>query len=78
MDLWYQRESPKIFTNVIHARPYFAVEMRNNQLQYFKSKQPFVLESGTVLPEITIAYHTYGVLKGTDTQGSMGLSCFNS
>lgn len=68
MDLWYQRESPKIFTNVIHACPYFAVEMRNNQLQYFKSKQPFVLESGTVLPEITIAYHTYGVLKGTDTK----------
>jgi homoserine O-acetyltransferase len=42
--------------------------MRNNQLKYFESKQPFVLENGAVLPEITIAYHTYGVWKGADTK----------
>ncbi len=28
----------------------------------FKSHKPFVLESGAVLPELTIAYHTYGTL----------------
>ncbi len=42
--------------------------MRNNQLKYFESKQPFVLESGAVLPEVTIAYHTYGIWRGADTK----------
>ena len=28
----------------------------------FKSHKPFVLESGAVLPELTIACHTYGTL----------------
>lgn len=42
--------------------------MRNNQLKYYESKQPFVLESGVILPELTIAYHTYGTLKGPDTK----------
>lgn len=31
-------------------------------IQYFKSDKPFALELGDVLPEITIAYHTYGTL----------------
>jgi homoserine O-acetyltransferase len=31
-------------------------------LQFFHSLQPFPLETGAVLPEITIAYHTYGQL----------------
>lgn len=38
--------------------------MRNNQLKYFEYKQPFVLESGLSVPELTIAYHTYGEWKG--------------
>lgn len=42
--------------------------MRNNQLKYFESKQPFVLENGVALSELTIAYHTYGVWKGSDTK----------
>ncbi|NML19395.1 homoserine O-acetyltransferase [Pseudoflavitalea sp. G-6-1-2] len=32
-------------------------------MQTFHIKQPFQLESGEILPEITIAYHTYGTLK---------------
>ena len=31
-------------------------------IQYFHSRQPFALECGAVLPELTIAYHTYGTL----------------
>ncbi|MGB8190785.1 MAG: homoserine O-acetyltransferase [Chitinophagaceae bacterium] len=31
-------------------------------MQLFHHKQPFELETGTVLPELTIAYHTYGRL----------------
>ena len=38
--------------------------MRNNQLKYFEYKQAFALESGASLPELTIAYHTYGEWKG--------------
>lgn len=60
--------SLKIFTNVTQACPYFAVEMRNNQQKYYESKQSFALENGTILPGITIAYHTYGEWKGTDTK----------
>ncbi|NDK56746.1 homoserine O-acetyltransferase MetX [Pontibacter fetidus] len=36
--------------------------MKNNATQYFNYKQPFALESGDVLPELTIAYHSYGTL----------------
>lgn len=32
-------------------------------VRYFKYDQPFVLENGEVLNELTIAYHTYGKLK---------------
>lgn len=42
--------------------------MRNNQLKYYESKQPFVLETGVILPELTIAYHTYGTWKGAATK----------
>nr|WP_294991928.1 homoserine O-acetyltransferase [uncultured Sediminibacterium sp.] len=38
--------------------------MSNNQLKYFDSKEPFILESGSTLPALTIAYHTYGTWKG--------------
>jgi homoserine O-acetyltransferase len=31
-------------------------------MQLFQSKKPFALESGAVLPEIELAYHTYGKL----------------
>lgn len=31
-------------------------------MQYFKSTQPFRLECGSVLPELQIAYHTFGTL----------------
>lgn len=31
-------------------------------LQFFHSKEPFILENGGVLPELTIAYHTFGRL----------------
>ena len=30
--------------------------------ELFKYDQPFTLENGAVLPEIDIAYHTYGKL----------------
>lgn len=42
--------------------------MGNNQLKYYEYKQPFALESGVSLPEISIAYHTYGEWKGTNTK----------
>ena len=31
-------------------------------MEYFQYQQPFILENGQVLPELTIAYHTYGQL----------------
>jgi homoserine O-acetyltransferase len=31
-------------------------------VQFFHSKQPFILENGAALPELTIAYHTWGQL----------------
>ncbi len=34
-------------------------------MEYFHYQQPFVLESGETLPEITIAYHSYGNLNAT-------------
>lgn len=36
-------------------------------MNYFHYKKQFVLESGVVLPEITIAYHTYGQLNASGT-----------
>ena len=29
-------------------------------VRYYHHPEPFVLESGEVLPKLTIAYHTYG------------------
>lgn len=34
-------------------------------IQYYHHKTPFTLESGAVLPSVTIAYHTYGQLNAT-------------
>ena len=34
-------------------------------MEYFHYQQPFVLENGETLPEITIAYHSYGSLNAT-------------
>src|SRR5215203_1373487 len=31
-------------------------------MEYFQYRQPFTLESGQTLPELTIAYHSYGQL----------------
>ena len=31
-------------------------------LQFFKSPEPFLLENGGVLPELTLGYHTFGTL----------------
>lgn len=42
--------------------------MRNNQLKYFEYKQVFALESGLSLPALTIAYHTYGEWKGSESK----------
>jgi len=42
--------------------------MRNNQLKYFAYKHAFALESGLSLPELTIAYHTYGEWKGKESK----------
>ncbi len=36
--------------------------MVENEVQYFHSTEPLPLQCGTVLPEITIAYHTFGTL----------------
>ncbi|MEJ8757479.1 homoserine O-acetyltransferase [Pontibacter sp. H259] len=36
--------------------------MKSTSTRYFNYKQPFALESGGTLPELTIAYHTYGTL----------------
>jgi len=35
------------------------------RMEYFHYQQPFVLESGQVLPGITIAYHSYGTLNAS-------------
>ncbi|MFT3826952.1 MAG: homoserine O-acetyltransferase [Chitinophagaceae bacterium] len=34
-------------------------------MEYFYYKQPFTLENGQQLPELTIAYHTYGTLNAS-------------
>jgi homoserine O-acetyltransferase/O-succinyltransferase len=34
-------------------------------MEYFQYQQPFELESGPILPELTIAYHTYGQLNAS-------------
>ncbi len=36
--------------------------MKSTATRYFNYKQPFELENGGQLPELTIAYHTYGTL----------------
>ena len=36
-------------------------------LQFYSHDQPLVLENGSVLPQITIAYHTYGTLNAEGT-----------
>ncbi len=36
-------------------------------VRYFKYDKPFRLENGEELPELTIAYHTFGKLKGDNT-----------
>ncbi len=33
-------------------------------VRYFRTKEPFRLENGDTLPELTVAYHTYGKLRG--------------
>lgn len=35
---------------------------KDSIVKYFHSSEPFVLESGEVLPSLTVAYHTYGNL----------------
>lgn len=36
-------------------------------LQFFQHDQAFVLESGALLPQLTVAYHTYGTLNAEGT-----------
>jgi len=38
------------------------IQMKSEGIKYFNYKQGFRLENGHVLPELTIAYHTYGNL----------------
>ena len=38
-----------------------SIEMSTDSV-IIRSHRPFVLESGEVLPELTIAYHSYGTL----------------
>lgn len=40
----------------------YTIPVHIPDLQFFHSPQPFPLEKGGVLPELTIAYHTYGTL----------------
>ena len=35
-------------------------------VRYYKYDKPFVLENGERLPELQIAYHTYGKFKGNN------------
>jgi len=37
-------------------------QFSGSNIRYFHSHEPFPLESGAVLPSVTIAYHTYGEL----------------
>ncbi|MDE5843398.1 MAG: homoserine O-acetyltransferase [Muribaculaceae bacterium] len=39
-----------------------SVDADIHNIKYFTSTEPFVLESGRVLPGVTIAYHTFGIL----------------
>lgn len=41
---------------------FLCIQMKSTGINHFAYKQPFQLESGDVLPELTIAYHTYGTL----------------
>lgn len=38
------------------------IKQNEMAIQYYQSNQPFQLESGVVLPALTLAYHTYGSL----------------
>lgn len=40
----------------------YAIPVEIPNLQFYHSPHPFPLEAGGVLPELTIAYHTYGTL----------------
>ena len=39
-------------------------------VRYYKYDKPFVLENGERLPELQIAYHTYGKFRETMRFGS--------
>ena len=40
-------------------------ELQLSDMKIFHSSEPFALESGAILPELDIAYHTYGTLNAT-------------
>ena len=40
----------------------YTIPVHIPDLKFFHSPNPFPLEAGGVLPELTIAYHTYGTL----------------
>ena len=57
----------EVFTNLIDACLYFAAfslefEFLSFTMKLFQYNEPFVLETGAILPQISIAYHTYGKL----------------
>lgn len=53
---------PKFFRKIKNQLSDYPIPVPIPDLQFFKTNEPFTLESGEVLPSLTLAYHTYGRL----------------